>query len=440
MTINGLYKSSYFIFEWLQVLCFKLWEISDFCARLPSVLSHLLSIVLMYFITAKFSKNKYVWLFSSVIFWMLYRELWRWRNARFYSLLQCMFLLGMLLIHKWIEKGDVKFLNFSILFVWLGMVFHPFLYSVWVIFILAFLSQYKKKWNVKSLFSKKYLITRILVVTWLVMVMFYWTLWAVLKWTLTSGLPWDMKKFYLIFYNKHLRSELWIIYIFWIFWMIRFLLKRKTQEIIFLFVPFLLFVYALIIKWYLMHSRYALLMFPLIIVSACIFVCDLIRLLKYNYEKIIFSLLIIWFVWLTSHFQFIPVKVYYFDYTSPQPDFKSAYAVIPDDANVISWFPTLCDWYYADRGTCLYAIRVDLIHDWKIKIITKKSEKYTKIEYIDNIDDLKSWVYYFVVDNLTYKSENINTDLYNQIFSRWREIFSSWESYNNIVVMEIQVV
>ena len=439
MSINWLYKSSYFIFEWMQALFFKLWWISDFWARFPSVIFQLISIVLMYFIPVKFSKNRYLGLFSSLMFWILYWELGWWRDARFYSLVQCMFLLWIFLIENWIESGNIKYLNFSILLTWVGAIFHPFLYCLWVILVLAFISQYKKLWDRNLLFSKKYLSMRIVVLLWLIVTILCGNLYIPFNGSLTSGLSWNMKKYYFIFYNKHLRSELGVIYVCWILWMLWFIVKRKIKEVIFLLVPFILFLYALIIKGYLMHSRYALLIFPLMIISTSILVFDVFNALKKKYQKSFFLLLVISIILWTAHFQYFPINAYYFDNTSPQPDFKSAYASIPDNSRVISWFPTLCDWYYAYRWTCSNAIRVDLVFDGKTTIQTKKREKYTKIEYIDSLYELKPWIYYFVIDDLTSKSWHINWELYDQIAAYWVENFQSWKWYNSIVVMKVIV-
>jgi len=85
-----------------------------------------------------------------------------------------------------------------------------------------------------------------------------------------------------------------------------------------------------------MHSRYALLLFPIIILSASIFIFDLFKLIENKYAK--FSILSIMLVGIicTANFQTTPTESYYFDYTSPQPDFKSAYKSIPSLQNVIS--------------------------------------------------------------------------------------------------------
>lgn len=189
-----------------------------------------------------------------------------------------------------------------------------------------------------------------------------------------------------------------------------------------------------------MHSRYALLIFPIIILSASIFTYDIIKSVWNKYAKWCILAIILTWVICTANFQFIPSKNYYFDYTSPQPDFKSAYASIPDWQNIISGFPTLCDWYYSDRWDCINAIRVDLIHDWKTENLLKNTaEKYTKIPYIDNINSLWKWRYYFIIDNLTSRSNNINKTLYWQIRQSWTSVFNNWNNYNNIQVLSLDI-
>ena len=440
MTLNWLYKSKYFLFEWLQVLCFKIWWFSDMWARIPSVIAQIWSLFLMYFIPSKLCKNRYVGLFSALIFWLLYRELGRWRDARFYALLQLIFLWWIALIIQWTETQKTIYLNSAIILTGLWMIFHPFLYVIWAILLVTILRQYKKIRDFNSLFSKKFLATRILIIIWLVCVIIYGTLWWTMKWSLTSGLPFKTQMHYFSFYNSHLRYHLWLIYIIWLLWMIHFFIKKSYRELILFFVPLILFIYALTIRWYLMHSRYALLIFPIIILSACIFTYDIIKSIWNKYTKwCILTIILTWSI-CTANFQFLPSKNYYFDYTSPQPDFKSAYASIPNWQNIISGFPTLCDWYYSDRWNCIKAIRVDLSHDWKTENLLKSTaEKYTKIQYIDNINSLWQWRYYFVMDNLTNRSNHINKTLYWQIKQSWTSVFNNWKDYNNIQVFRLDI-
>ena len=437
MSINWLYKSKYFLFEWLQAICFKIWWFSDFWARFPSVIAHIFSVLLMYLIPSKLCKNKLVGLFSALVFGLLYWELWRWRDARFYSLLQFLFLLWIYIILLWSETKKTIYLNLSIILIWIWSVFHPFLYNLWAILLCMIVYQYKKIWDFKTLFSKKYIITRILIVSGLIG-MTLLNGWGLFVWGITSWLSWNTKKFYFNFYNSHLRWQLWLIYIIWIIAMINFIIKKSIKEIILLVIPFLLFIYALVIKWYLRHSRYALLMFPLIILSVTVYVFKLIKPIKSGYVKINIIILLLSWSFFTANFSIKPKSLYYFDYTSPQPDFKSAYASIPDWSNVISWFPTLCDWYYSDRWTCFRAIRVDMVHDWNTAVKKEVKEGYTKLSYLDWLWQLSTGTYYFVMDNLTARSGNINWELYDDIYGVWKKIYESWSTrYNNIVVMEI---
>ena len=226
MTIDWLYKSKYFLFEWLQVLFFKIWWFSDYYARIPSILAQIGSILLMYFIPYKLSKNKYIWFFSALIFGLLYRELWWWRDARFYAILQLLFLWWISLIINWIETQKTFYLNCVIILTGLWIIFHPFLYSIWAILLLTIIRQYKKIRDFNSLFSKKFLSTRILIILWWICAIAYGTLWGVLNWSLTSWLSFKVKMYYFSFYNSHLRTQLWLIYIIWLLWMIHFFIKK----------------------------------------------------------------------------------------------------------------------------------------------------------------------------------------------------------------------
>jgi 4-amino-4-deoxy-L-arabinose transferase-like glycosyltransferase len=67
MSIEGFYKSSYFLYERLQALTFKIAGISDFTARFPSAILQLGSVILMYLIPCKLTKNKYVGLISAAV-------------------------------------------------------------------------------------------------------------------------------------------------------------------------------------------------------------------------------------------------------------------------------------------------------------------------------------------------------------------------------------
>lgn len=436
MSIEGVYKSSYFLYEWLQALTFKIAGISDFTARFPSVILQLWSVFLMYLIPYKLTKNKYIGLISAAVFWFLYWELAWWRDARFYSLLQLIFLWGIASLVYWTEDKKTIYLNIAILLAWIGAIFHPFLYILWAMLTVVFLLQYKKLRDFKTLFSKKYLSTWVLVIFWFSLVVVLWTLSNALQsdWT-TNPISFSMRKMYFALYNSHLREQLGILYPLWVIWMVWTLVKRKYEESVLLFFPFLLLFWLLVFKIKLFHIRYLLLIYPLIVLSVFVLWYRNFRFNKFLWWKYIWLVIgIIWIIF-TTNFQVIPKTYYYLDFTSPQPDFKLAYSIIPDWKNVISWFPILCDWYYSDRGKCTHAIRVDMVHDWTLqRLMEAKTEAYTESPYVDDLSELDSWIYYFVIDDLTKNSNTINEHLYTQIAQYWKKIFEDWVSYNKILV------
>lgn len=446
MTLEWLHKSKYFLFEWLQVLFFKIWWFNDFWARFPSVIVHIGSILLMYFIPYKLCKNKYVWLFSALVFWLLYWEIWRWRDARFYSLLQFFFLWWIATIVQWTETKKTIYLDLTVIIACLWVIFHPFLYILWAMLLFTVIQQYKKARDFKSIFSKKFLSTWILIWILLIAAIFFGSIGKELSWSLLWDKPIGFIKLYFNEYNGHLRNQMWIIYVLWLIWIVwsivKVIWKKERKFLILFFCPFVLFAYAIVVKWYLLHYRYALLIFPIIVLSATIFVYDMINLINNKYvNSAVICGLVLW-VWFTAKLQFLPTAYHYFDYTSPQPDFKWAYHAIPDWKNVISGFPTICDWYYSDRWNCINAIRVDLVHDWKERVLEQTEESYTKLPYISNLDELPAWEYYFVIDDLTNKSRAINKQLTQQIINYWQKIFEGDNlgyTHNRIVVMKILI-
>ena len=444
MVLNWFYKNRYFLFNRFQALFLKIWGFTDFWARFPSVITQIVSAFFMYLIPYKLTKNKYVGLVSAAIFWFLYWELAWWRQARFYSLLQCLFLWWLTSLTYRVESKKLVYLCFSILLAGLWILFHPFMYCLCAVILFVIIQQYNKAWNFKSLFSKKNLVFRWFIalcfVGLLIYCLNYWMLWK----SLTGNFLWNKPSYYIssyfVSYCKHIWIELWLLSIFWLLWMIRFLIKKKWKEVVLFFCPFLLFIFALCVKWHLIHFRYALLMFPLLIVCAVLFVFSMLSFVKSKALKLVLAFIFLIASLLTASFQFFPKVYYSLDFTSPQPNFKQAYASIPDWENVISWFPTLCDWYYWNRGNCVRAIRVDLSHDGDTdKLENSNVESYTWIPYMESLNDLDDGVYFFVMDNLTSKSNNINKNLYQQLKAYWTTWYESWKTYNNIIVSVLAV-
>lgn len=439
IALNWFYKSNYFLFEWLQAICFKIWWFTDFWSRFPSVIIQICSIVLMFLFPYKLTKNKYIWIICALIFWFSQFEIAWARDARFYSLVQLIFISWLTTITYWIRDKKTIYLNLSIILSWIWIIFHPFLYMLWAITWIMFLYQYKKIWTFKDLFTKKYLFTWILVIFWLICLIWFWTIWHVFEKNEIGDKTWSMRKTYLILYNWHILWELWIIYVLWLLWMVQTIIKKKYDETILFFVPYILFMFSLVIVWKLLHFRYELLFFPICIISAVMFSYYLFQNINNQIRKYAILWTIIILSLITTKYQFFPKATYEFDFTAPQPDFKAAYNFLEDWQNIISWFPVLCDWYYSDRWNCIKALRVDMVWDWDVINLTSSDveKHYTQIPYIDNLNELEKWTYYFVLDDLSLKSKSLNFTIYNQLSAHWEIVFEKWSWYNHIEVLKV---
>lgn len=357
MTTNWLYLSKWFIFERLQVLSFKLFWISDFTARLPSVLAQIWSIILMYIIPTKLYNNKKLWLISSILFWFCSYELSWARDARYHVLMQFVFLLWISTIITYLKNNDKKYLNYSIIIACIWALFHPMLYLLWWLIFLILISKYK------TFKLKDYWNTLIVWMFSIIIVLLFWVIWR--PWYENEIIDWfrDIRQYFILFreYNIHLITQLWILYVIWIFQIIHSLIKKNRKEILLFVIPFILFFLAIIFKSNLFALRYTLILFPIIILLSIIWIYNIVSYFKNKKIKIWILIWILVWILFTVKFQFVPKVYYMLDITSPQSDFKSAYENIPDNQNVISWMPTLCERYYWNRWLCLASDRKSVV-------------------------------------------------------------------------------
>ena len=298
------------------------------------------------------------------------------------------------------------------------------LYLLWWLIFLILISKYK------TFKLKDYWNTLIVWIFSIIIVLLFWVIWR--PWYENEIIDWfrNIRQYFVLFreYNIHLITQLWILYVIWIFQIIHSLIKKNRKEILLFVIPFILFFLAIIFKSNLFALRYTLILFPIIILLSIIWIYNIVSYFK-NKKIKIWILIWIW-VWIlfTVKFQFVPKVYYMLDITSPQSDFKSAYENIPDNQNVISWMPTLCERYYWNRWLCLASIRVDLISndDNANRILTLNNEQYTKLPYIDSIEQLPEWTYYFVFDALTRKSKSTNDTLQSELSKYWERIYRNW--------------
>lgn len=248
---------------------------------------------------------------------------------------------------------------------------------------------------------------------------------------------------YTIFYIKNIYSQLWIIFISYIFMIIYFIKKWKYIEFILFWLLVILNI-VFISNWYMAHTRYMFHIYSIITfiwsLWIIIFINFIIKSYKFKYKKLAILFLIILVIFSiikTYKITLIPQRFYYIDYTSPKPNFKLAYENINKyfpDKKIISWFPHLCYWYNLDETEkCSYAININLIWNKSLEkdLIIQKNENYTNIKYINDLKEIKNInQYIFVLDDLTIKNA-INKDLINDIINNCNMIYKDVWDYES---------
>ena len=234
---------------------------------------------------------------------------------------------------------------------------------------------------------------------------------------------------YSIFYIKSIYSELWIIFISYLFTQIYLVQKKKIYE----FIIFWILVFINIVSisyWNFAHTRY---MFHIYFIITLIWWYGIIILFSYINEFLNIKnkiIIILWLMFLLSltiiktyHLTIIPQRFYYIDYTSPKPNFKMAYNYIEENYSeykIVSGFPHICYWYNLDKKSkCEKAINVNLIWDQNLNnnLEKKQKENYINLEYINSLKEIKNIQnYLFVMDDLTIKNA-VNKKLINDIIN-----------------------
>ncbi len=432
----------YYIHNLSQLISFKLFTISDWSARFPSVIFSVLNIFLIYLISYNLFKDKKQAIFVTLIFSFLTWEIIWARQARFYTLLQLIFSLNLYFIIKTVQNFSFKYLNLAIIFLYIWILFHPFLWSSLIIFILGIfylLYLNREKLSFKKNLSKKYFLTFFII--FIILAIEFFKYFFSKQWISvpnSTEIPQKFIENYIKNYSNHLNVWLWIMPTFAIFWMFILIYKRKILETIVLSFSYLFIFYVISQKWFLYHTRYIFILYPIIIILSAYSIFYFYDLIKNKYLKNSFFIIILISILFTAKFTFLPQTYYTIDYTSPQPDFKQAYKKIPKWQEIISGFPMMCEWYYAKKWKCLYHLPVDYVWSKQAqkRTLERWKDNYTWIKYLLNLEQLEKWKkYYFVLDNLSIQRA-ISQNIIKEIFKSGKIIFDNWKTYNNIKVVE----
>ena len=435
---------SYYIHNISQWLSFSLWWVSDWSARFPSVVFSLMSIVLVYLITKKLTNNPLVALMPALLITISYMDIAWARQARFYSLLQLVFLLQIyltLLLYYW-NKYWYLILSWLAVTLYIWAQFHPFLYT-WVlissmILWLSVLENYKTLWKTRTTWLKK-----IRIPLWSFGVIG----WHYVMHLITASSPLRSTQIphskdsalidlYTESYISVLMSELWVVFFIYLWSLLYFAWKREFMRLILffftLFIPLTIFAH----QGFMYHDRYIYFIFSTLTIAAVVALYELYKHLSLWYLKLIFINVCTLWIYISFHHQVHPKVEYHLWHTSPQVDFKSAYAFLPESGKVITPFPTLCRWYYGERWSCVYSVAVDIVGNTRRHehILERGEERYTQLAYLRDLQDLEVWETYYIVLDALGRFWWIETELRDTLLSESELIYQHWESYRAIEV------
>jgi len=430
----------YYFHNLSQQLSFWVFGISDWSARVPSVIFNIINIGIIWLIATSLFRNKYIAVISVLLFCFSAWEITWARQARFYTLLQLLFSINIYLLIQIYKNFSQKYLYFGIIFLYIWIIFHPFLWASVLLFIITLgilLFKNRKNISLKNtlLFWPSVWVFSMIVLYELFQFLQTWNSLSI-PWASTRVLSDIFLQNYINNYNNFLVFQYGILYSLFMVSMVAFVCKRKILKSIIFVIWFLFTFFIISQKGYLFHTRYLFILAPLVIIGASYSIVWIWNKIKNIPLKYLYYILITWAILISTKLNFFPHSHYYINYTSPQPNFQWAYDIIPKWQKIISGFPMLCEWYY-DNWQCLYSLPINYVWDEASKdnILARWKDNYTNTAYLKTLDTLELWEYYFVVDELTARWW-IYKELLNEVVEQWESIYNHWERYNTIEVIK----
>lgn len=439
----NFYEFSQYGFTLLQSMIFYLFWIDDFLARWVSMIFWIGMMWLFFiFLNDLLESHKYrKWglIFGSIVFtFSTWQIIWS-REARFYEMLAFFYFLITYILYRYLKTSRRVYLWWGIFLTFFWILFHPFffwLYALLFIFILKELFQYKKV----SIFIW------FIISGWIYMLLQSW-----ISYFFHNTLNFDIwpivnssKEYnflvYLKFYLSVLYEQLGILFVIFMGTLV-YLWVQEKQKWWFFLLSLLCINLGVISIGSFAHSRYIFHLFAIItlfgIYGCIIFFEKFYETYNHIFIRWIALLALVSLIFAigkTYALTFVPQKFYYIDFTSPKPNFKSAYKYISTqylDYEVVAWFPHMCYRYNLwDIDRCRYGIRVDLVGSAFFADATKKQQAdyYTGIPYMDNLKQAMYGKYLFVFDDLTLKN-TLQPDIINYVTKNCQMIYKDiWDA------------
>ena len=132
---SGLVYSRAILNTFLIALSFKIFGITEFAARLPSVMFGMLTILLVYLMGSKWGNHRIGLIAAVLVTFSVWEIAWS-RQARMYQQLQFFYLLSLYLFYEYTRYKDPKWLMLLIFSVTGAVLSHVFGYALIPVFLL----------------------------------------------------------------------------------------------------------------------------------------------------------------------------------------------------------------------------------------------------------------------------------------------------------------
>jgi len=417
----------------LMAVSFKLFGISEFAARLPSVLFGTLTILLAYIIGSRWGNRRIGIIAAFLVAFSVWEIAWS-RQARMYQQLQFFYLLSVFAFYEFIENLRFKWVLLLAISAVGAVLSHEFGYVLLLVFgiyliIIPLREQYQSK-----KFKPIYIFKMLLILA------------ALLGFAYYKGIISSVMGTNIDYYDTYI-----------------YLLKKDLGIFLFLAVPGgtvlvnrdwkrgLLLISALIIPLYfiffhvlLLGTRYLYLVIPIMFILVAYFL-DFIadglvlciskiryHLGRFSYAvrvrsklphigflkdvpvkmtaEAVMALMLISAMYFSQGFAFIPREEYDLGINAPQSDFKKAYSYVkenmqPDDAVLSTWTPPSL--FYLGKSDYWLAFNVVGTGEDSFVIGNSSHEVYTNAVVIRDVRELKNTIQihgrgWIVTDNLAW--------------------------------------
>ena len=340
---SGFIYSRSIIHNYIMAGSIWLFGLSEFSARLPSVIAGTAFIPVIYFIVKKMFSLRAGLLTAAFVAFSSYEIAWS-RQARMYIFLQLFFFLSIYFYWKFYNSPNSKDGFWCLLFIALSISIHGFGALALAVFGLHFL--------IINIHNLKGLLKRFMAAVSQIKTKLYlfftlvtagWIIYSILE--ILSMRPTGIV--YLNQYWNFLSSGFSkFIYLA----VIGLIVTKKKKEGLLLVMCYsvLFFILSYLIK--LRHYRYLFFVLPVLFIltsEALIFPLRWIR--DKRIKTAVLGAFLIIIVILQPNFVFWPKEFYYLEPNTPQPDFKSAYGYTAQNLNdslLISPYPAIARIYY----------------------------------------------------------------------------------------------